>query len=124
MTHQVVCTPEHFASLTDPAPKLGGFLNDAAQFYFAFHRKENGIRGCHMHDPTAVISIVRPDLFGYRDCPIEVVVDGDRIGATVAAADRNGRVTKVCMEIEVDAVRDLFLNMIKTALTALGLSPY
>jgi len=114
VTHQIVCTPEHFAALVGPAPKLGGFLNDAAQFYFAFHEKAEGIYGCHMHDPTAVVSIIRPDLFGARDCVLDVVVDGERVGETVAVTDRRGPATKVCMTVEVDAVRDLFYSTIKT----------
>ena len=39
VTHQIICTPEDMGSLVGPAPKLGGFLNEAAQFYFEFHQK-------------------------------------------------------------------------------------
>ena len=88
VTHQVVCTPEDFAELSAVAPKLGGFLNDAAQFYFDFHAKENGIRGCHMHDPAAVISIVSPELFSTTAVPIDTVCSGEQIGRTQRAEDR------------------------------------
>lgn len=113
VTHQVVCTPADFMSLVEPAPKLGGFLNDAAQFYFKFHRDENGIDGCHMHDPTAVISIVKPDLFTVDETPLSVILEGEEIGRTIRAENSVKPAVKVCKKIEVDAVRNLFLDTIK-----------
>lgn len=113
VTHQVICTPADFASLVEPAPKLGSFLNDAAQFYFQFHRDENGIDGCHMHDPTAVISIVRPDLFSIDETPVSVILDGDQIGRTIRTTQTHQPAVKVCCGIEVEAVRNLFLETIK-----------
>ncbi|MEM7069973.1 MAG: nucleoside hydrolase [Pseudomonadota bacterium] len=114
VTHQVVCTPDDFTSLVEPAPKLGGFLNDAAQFYFQFHRDENGINGCHMHDPTAVISIVRPDLFSIDETPISVILDGEEIGRTYRTNTSERPAVKACLGIEVEAVRNLFLETIKS----------
>ena len=113
VTHQVICTPKDFASMVEPAPKLGGFLNDAAQFYFQFHRDENGFDGCHMHDPTAVISIVRPDLFSIDETPVSVILEGDEIGRTIRANKTERSAVKVCFGIEVEAVRNLFLETVK-----------
>ena len=114
VTHQVVCTPEDFASLAKQAPKLGGFLNDAAQFYFQFHRKENGIYGCHMHDPTAVISIVRPDLFSIDETPLGVILSGEQVGQTVRLEEKRRPLVKACMGIDSDAIKKLFLETIKS----------
>ncbi len=113
VTHQVICTPKDFASMVEPAPKLGGFLNDAAQFYFQFHRDENGFDGCHMHDPTAVMSIVRPDLFSIDETPVSVILEGDEIGRTIRASKTERSAVKVCFGIEVEAVRNLFLETVK-----------
>jgi inosine-uridine nucleoside N-ribohydrolase len=114
VTHQVKCTPENFARLVKPAPVLGGFLNEAVQHYFEFHRTVDGFDGCYMHDPSAVVSIVRPDLFAVEREPLRVIVEGDETGRTVRAAGSNRRATSVCTQVEVDAVRDLFLETVSS----------
>ncbi len=114
VTHQVICSPNHFAQLALDAPKLGGFLNEAAQFYFQFHRKVDGIDGCHMHDPTAVISIVDPELFSIDETPLQVILDGEELGKTIRSENGNRPNVSVAMGIDVDAVRNRFLETIKT----------
>jgi len=114
VTHQVICTPEDFASLVNDAPKLGGFLNDAAQFYFQFHRKVDGIYGCHMHDPTAVISIAHPRLFGVDRKPLEVIVDGEQVGRTLVSSNTGRRDVAILREVNVTGVQNEFLSMIRS----------
>lgn len=114
VTHQIKCSPEHFAHLVSPAPVLGGFLNQAAQFYFEFHRRVDGFDGCYMHDPSAVISVVRPDLFQVEHQPLRAIVEGDETGRTVRAEGSGRPATSVCMQVDVDAVRNLFLETISS----------
>ena len=112
VTHQIKCTPEDFAGLAGSAPVLGGFLNQAAQYYFEFHRRVDGFNGCYMHDPSAVISIVRPNLFAVERDPLRVIVEGEEVGRTVRDADSDRPATSVCKQIDVDAVRSVFLETI------------
>ncbi len=112
VTHQIKCTPEDFAGLAAKAPVLGGFLNEAVQYYFEFHRRVDGFNGCYMHDPSAVISIVQPDLFAVEHEPLRVIVEGEEIGRTVRAAGSDRPATSVCKQIDVDAVRKVFLETI------------
>lgn len=112
VTHQVICTPEEFSELSNSAPLLGGFLNDAAQYYFKFHRKENGFYGCHMHDPTAVISIIHPEWFSFDELPVEVILQGERVGATVKSENRLRPSSRVAMKIDADAVKHHFLDTV------------
>ncbi len=114
VTHQVKCTPKNFAHLAAQAPVLGGFLNEAVQHYFAFHRAVDRFDGCYMHDPTAVVSIVRPDLFQVEHQPLRVIVDGEETGCTVRAAGSDRPPASVCMQVEVDAVRNLFLDTVSS----------
>lgn len=115
VTHKVICGPADFAGLAEAAPSLGGFLNEAAQFYFRFHEKHDGFYGCHMHDPTAVISIVRPDLFALEQGPLDVVVEGEMSGQTVKLADTSRPSANLCMDVDDDAVRSVFLSTIKSS---------
>ena len=84
------------AALSQAAPVIGGFLNDAVQFYFEWHKSKPHYRtgpfeGCFMHDPSAVLSITNPDLFGTIEAPVRVITEGERIGQTVADSDQNTR---------------------------------
>ncbi|NNE23837.1 MAG: nucleoside hydrolase [Rhizobiales bacterium] len=115
VTHKVICGPADFAGLADAAPKLGGFLNDAAQFYFRFHEKHDGFYGCHMHDPTAVISIARPDLFTLEHGPLDVIVEGDKAGQTIKSSDTFRPRANLCMGVDDNAVREVFLSTIKSS---------
>ncbi len=114
VTHQVKCTPQDFANLVKPAPVLGGFLNDAVQHYFEFHRQVDGFDGCYMHDPSAVVSIVRPDLFAVEREPLRVIVEGAETGRTVRAASSDRPTTSVCTGVEASAVRNLFLETVSS----------
>lgn len=114
VTHQVKCTPENFAHLARHAPVLGGFLNEAVQHYFEFHRAVDRFDGCYMHDPAAVVSIVRPDLFQVERQPLRAIVDGEETGRTVRAAGAGRTDTLVCKQVDVDAVRNLFLETVSS----------
>ena len=101
-------------SLVGAAPKIGGFLNDAAQFYFEFHRKVDGIYGCHMHDPTAVISIIHPEFFEIDAHAVEVIVEGEEVGRTIRSENSNRRSVDVFRGVDADRVREEFLSIIKS----------
>lgn len=113
VTHRVVCSPSDFATLAKKSPKLGGFLNEAAQFYFQFHRKVDGLEGCHMHDPTAVISIIRPDWFSIDASPLDVILQGEKVGATIRSKDGSLPPVKVAMGIQSETVKNHFLETIR-----------
>jgi inosine-uridine nucleoside N-ribohydrolase len=114
VTRHVVCVPEHFAALRGPAPKLGGFLDAAAQFYFERGRRACGVASCRLHDPTAVIAMLRPDLFRFEEAGIDVVLDGDAAGRTHRSGDPGRTRLKVATGIDGEAVRDVFLQTIRS----------
>jgi inosine-uridine nucleoside N-ribohydrolase len=109
VTHQVICGPDDFSGLARSAPRLGGFLNDAAQFYFDFHDKHDGFYGCHMHDPAAVISIIRPDLFSTEEMPLAVALDGEEAGRTFAGGHDGRPNVRVCTGVDDAGVRAQFM---------------
>ena len=114
VTEKTQCTPADFAAIAAAAPRIGGFLESATGFYFDFHEAKLGRRICFMHDPSAVIVITDPDLFGFEGAPITVTCEGDEIGRTVL--EGNGR-REVAIATEVDskAVRRRFLDTVMTA---------
>lgn len=115
VTHKVICTNTQFSDLAKSAPKHGGFLNDISQFYFKFHDEVDGFYGCYMHDPSAVISILHPELFTTTDHPVKVEVGGEQAGRTVICEDPGRPQIKVCREVDADRVKQVFLSTIAGA---------
>ncbi|MEJ6708607.1 MAG: nucleoside hydrolase [Amylibacter sp.] len=114
VTTQVQCTPADFERLAKSTPVLGGFLNEAVQFYFDFYASYYGQRGCHMHDPSAIIAITDPQYFTIETHALEVIVDGARIGQTVRSTYPSRPKHKVPMGVDAEGVKQRFLSMIET----------
>jgi len=116
VTHRVICTPEEFATLPAAAPVYGGFLNQAAQFYFDFHQRVDGLHGCHMHDPTAVIAVLHPEWVETTALPLDVVLEGEQVGRTQRSSKPNKTSVNVATRIQAEAVKKHFLQTIQGGL--------
>ncbi|MCP5075274.1 MAG: nucleoside hydrolase [Rhodobacteraceae bacterium] len=114
VTNQVVCDGADFARIAVGSPTLGGFLNQAVQFYLKFYEQRYGAPGCHMHDPTAVVAITDPHFFTIENHALEVIVDGAQVGQTVRSSLAARRPVKVCMGVDAERVKELFLSTIET----------
>ena len=119
VTEKTQCVPADFETIAAQSPMIGGFLNEATGFYFDFHETKTGKRSCFMHDPSAIMAITDPELFGFENTPISVVCNGEEIGRTVTGA--NGRrPSRVAMEVDSDATRQAFVEITSQADTAAG----
>jgi inosine-uridine nucleoside N-ribohydrolase len=83
------------------------------EFYFEFQRKKNGFFGGYMHDPTAVVAMVRPELFRFRRA--EVRVDTTRRktrGRTMVefSNDSDRANTKVAISVDEDSAREVIMS--------------
>ena len=116
VTEQSTCTPADFEALAAASPDIGGFLNDAVQFYFDWHKtKEEMPDGCYLHDPSAVLAVADPSLFGGPQCPVRVETEGPKFGRTVMDAQASSRAVRACTEVDHAAVRERFLSITATA---------
>ena len=115
VTEATRCSPADFAALAEASPVIGGFLNDAVQFYFGFHRQKGIHDGCFMHDPSAVLAIDRPDWFTYEEAPVRVILDGPEIGRTVLDPMAGTRAVKAAVAVDSPAVRAAFLSIVAGA---------
>ncbi|MEO0637149.1 MAG: nucleoside hydrolase [Pseudomonadota bacterium] len=113
VTLQILCDRKDFAAIATDSPALGGFLQSAADFYIDFYQREAGLEGCGLHDPAAVIACTHPDLFTMESSPLKVVTEGDEIGRTVMEPDGTGPDVHVCVDVNGDAVKDLWLSTVK-----------
>lgn len=110
VTHRILCVPEDFAAIAARSPRLGGMLQEMSHFYIKFYLEVAGLNGCSLHDPAAVIACTHPELFGKRQLPLRVSCEGETSGATLAAEDSGRAPVNVCMTVEADAVKNLFLE--------------
>ncbi|UWQ79840.1 nucleoside hydrolase [Leisingera sp. S132] len=110
VTHRILCLAHDFEAIAAKSPELGGMLQEMSYFYLKFYLEVAGKNGCSLHDPAAVIACTNPELFGMRDVALEVSCEGETSGATLAAPDSGREPVKVCMTVEADAVKTLFLK--------------
>lgn len=110
VTHRILCLPEDFAAIAARAPRLGGMLQQMSHFYIKFYLEVAELNGCSLHDPTAVIACTHPELFGLREVPMQVSCAEETSGATLAAADSDRAPVNVCMTVDAEAVKALFLK--------------
>jgi inosine-uridine nucleoside N-ribohydrolase len=110
VTLKTLCTPEDFTRIAKGSPKLGGFLQDMSHFYIKFYQENEGLNGCGLHDPVALIAATHPELFTLQDLPIEVVTAGESIGQTVICERENTPKIKVCTDVSTQTVVEMFVS--------------
>ncbi|GMG81160.1 nucleoside hydrolase [Paralimibaculum aggregatum] len=112
VTERVILTAADLAPMVARSPRCGALLAEAAEFYFAFHKASEGLDGCHLHDPTAVIAALRPELFRTAVAPVEVTVRGPEAGRTREAPEAAARPLTLCLGVDAPAVRARFLEIL------------
>jgi len=107
VTSQIECLAKDFDTLAEASPIAGAFLRQIAQFYMDFYKTKTGRLSCHLHDPSAVIACVRPDLMEMEEAALSVLTKGEEIGNLVRR-EGEGRKCLVCMGVQADALLDEF----------------
>ena len=109
VTDRILLTRQHLAGLAEQSPKFGGFLAAIADFYIEVYAGR-GADGCSLHDPATIIAAVRPELFETVRGDVELRLDGETLGQTVLHEDRARQNVHVCVDAELVAVRNVFLD--------------
>lgn len=112
VTEKSRCSPEDFATIAEASPSIGGFLDEAVDFYFEFHLPKTKTRCCFMHDPSAIFAITDPDFFDFEAIPLEVVTSGDEMGRTKKSEATGRRMVKAAMQVRPDVVRRKFVDIL------------
>jgi purine nucleosidase len=90
------------------------FWGDALGFYMDFHRGYEGLDGCVVNDPLAVVLAADPSLATWRDMRIGVSVSNDeRRGAIVVDADAGGQ-ARVATKVQAEEVLALITHTVFT----------
>jgi purine nucleosidase len=82
VTHEVLMTRDYLRNLASEAGEAGQFIWDISRFYENFYL-EKGLTGISVHDASAAIYAVAPELFETRKGAIRVVCEGLAFGQTI-----------------------------------------
>lgn len=126
VTHRVLLTDTHLATLRDQAGATGRFLWESSRFYVDFYSnkgaaRDSSARACAMHDALALIYLVQPDRFTVHSGAARVATDGiamgqlmlDRRGYQYVLPDWQGRpMVHVALTVEAPAALDTFVDIL------------
>jgi len=82
VTHRVPLTATQLRAL-EGRGRFGTFLSQVSQFYLKFHQDSQGIDYIHLHDPTTLVAVIRPELFTYDLGSVVVSLQGPLRGKTI-----------------------------------------
>ena len=126
VTTQVICSSAYFRTIAKAAPRVGGFVAQLAEFYIDFYRRHAGLRGCQLHDPSALIALTHPALFTGESVSVSVNTHGQQRGQMLHSASSrnaagqaqhskcNGNVT-VLTDVDVALVKEVFMLTLAAA---------
>lgn len=86
VTTKVRLNDDILARVKDGNKRYGEFIDSISRFHDDFHRKEQVVGGFYVHDPSAVIYLIAPELFETKEGPVRVVCEGIAIGQTIMTA--------------------------------------
>jgi inosine-uridine nucleoside N-ribohydrolase len=87
VTTMVRLNEQVMARVKERNPRFGPFLYSITRFYEQFHRESGHVPdGFYVHDPSAIMYLIKPELFEMKEGPVRVVCDGLAIGQTIMAA--------------------------------------
>ncbi|MGF1728184.1 nucleoside hydrolase [Photobacterium kasasachensis] len=87
VTEESFFSADYIDDLKAEGGKVGEFIWDVSRYYLRFYANKLGLEGCHVHDPSAIAYVIKPELFTLREGPIRVVTDGPAEGLTLQKFD-------------------------------------
>ena len=110
VTLKSILAEDEFEKIARKSPRIGGFLNEISRFYLEFYRREAGLRGCPMHDVSAVIACIHPRLFKTVQIGLRVSQLSPDKGATLRDSDRFP--VSVCVDVDGGRAVDLYTDAV------------
>ena len=119
-TQDVLFTLDDLDGLPDT--ELAAIVRDAVRFYVAFHREAEGIDGCYLHDPVAVIgSLLRPELVTEsisQPLACDTSSDARLAGSLYRSEDASRPPVEVAMAIDPEPMKVELLARLARAVAA------
>ena len=113
VTEKALIFPEDFERIRAVGNDVARIVAEWLEFFYIFHRSI-GYEGAPMHDPCAIVSLIRPDLLDTREMCVQIETKGEYCrGTTVGRTDRPAN-ARVNMGIDRKGFADLLVEAVKT----------
>lgn len=119
VTEKALVYPEDFERIGAVGNEVARITAQWLAFFYQFHQTL-GYPGAPVHDPVAVVALVRPDLLTFQDFHVQVETQGDYCrGATVGdVLVRGGQPANVRCVMDID--REGFVDLLVEAVQFYG----
>ncbi len=122
VTHKALVTPSRLAAIRKIGTEVSEAVHGLLTFYNIFDQAKGEGQGAPLHDPCAIAYVMRPDLFGGRECHVEIDIGSEAsMGRTLV--DWRGRSESQANAFVVDQIdADGFFGLLTERLAHLPLS--
>ncbi len=115
VTMRVLLRDSDMAMIEKALGEFGRVLSKQFHEWLAF-MAEHGISTSgntvtNPHDPLAVLSALRPDLFQFTHCDVEIDLSGSAVGRTRIVSNGTGRI-RVASDVDAGAAEHALINLI------------
>ncbi|MFV1961193.1 MAG: nucleoside hydrolase [Acidimicrobiia bacterium] len=84
VTHQALTTPDRLQRFSALGNAAGDAVAGMLDFYDRWDMEKYGLPGAPLHDPTVIAYLLRPELFGGKEVPVEIeTAPGPTQGMTI-----------------------------------------
>lgn len=77
LTHQALIGPKELDKIRDLNLEISKFVVDLLEFYSKFHKRRYHMEGAPLHDPCAVLYLIRPDLIETKKMFVQIETKGE-----------------------------------------------
>ena len=113
VTERALIFPKDFERIRKVGNPVARVVADWLEFFYGFHR-EIGYTGAPLHDPVAVVSLIRPDLLTSKPLCVEIETQGEYCRGATIGHERKPANALVHFDIDRDGFADLLVEAVKT----------
>ena len=113
VTEKALIYPEDFERVRAVGNPVARVVADWLEFFYEFHRKL-GYPGAPLHDPVAVVSLVRPELLISKNLCVEIETKGEYCRGATVGHDRKASNARVNLGIDRDGFADLLVEAVRS----------
>ncbi len=77
LTHQALVGPKELDRIRALGSNVSKFVVDLLEFYSKFHKRRYHMEGAPLHDPCAVLYLIRPDLIEAKKMFVQIETKGE-----------------------------------------------
>lgn len=118
VTHKCMLMLEQVQKLNTLCTSFSSFIVDATRPYIKFTESKTGIKGCALHDPLTLATIIAPELLKLEEHYVDVdISSGPSIGSTFAdfyGLTGKSANMKVALHVRGEEFVELFLQRMET----------